>query len=105
LKIIIANRKKTCYNVYSKNYLYKMGVIRLFEKHKLKKEIAKCRERITDIEKKRYRSQGELVNAILNNAQPNTQEVEYFNRYTMEINETRDRMHRYEEELEGLKKK
>ena len=25
----------------------------------------------------------ELVNAILNNAQPNTQEDEYFNRYTM----------------------
>lgn len=76
----------------------------LFEKHKLKKEIERCKSRLAEIERKRYRSQGELVNAILCNQEPSQDEVEYFNRYTMEINETRERMHKYEADLAAMKK-
>ena len=74
----------------------------MFEKMKLKSSIKKCKERIEKIEQKRSRSQAALVTAILSHTQPDDRDVDYFNQFTAQINEERDRMHRLMKELEEL---
>lgn len=77
----------------------------MFEKMKLKKEIAKSKERIDQIEQKRSRSQAALVDAILRHAEPDDQDVDYFNQFTSQIDEERANLHRLMKELDELEKK
>ena len=72
---------------------------------KLKKEIAKSKERIDQIEQKRSRSQAALVDAILRHVEPDDQDVDYFNQFTSQIDEERANLHRLMKELDELEKK
>ena len=71
----------------------------MFKKLKLKKSIAKCKKEIIEIEKKRYRSQANLVEAILTGKDPKDDDVDYFNRYTQKIEELRLEIHKFQEEI------
>ena len=68
----------------------------MFEKLTLKRGIKKYKKQIEEIEKKRIRSQAALINAILSNTTPDDTDVDYFNRYTAEIEELRSKMQELE---------
>ena len=74
----------------------------MFEKMKLKKQIEDLEEQIQNIEKKRSRSQAALVEAILTRVDPDDEDVDFFNKYTAEINELRDEMKVLQGRLETL---
>jgi hypothetical protein len=74
----------------------------MFEKIILKRKIKKCRNEILFIEQKRSRSQAALVEAILTRSTPSDEDVDYFNRYTAEIEEVRERMHHLKVEFEKI---
>ena len=76
----------------------------MFEKMKLKKAIEKSKERITEIEQKRSRSQAALVDAILRHAEPDDRDVDYFNQFTAQVEEERANLHRLMKELEDMSK-
>ena len=76
----------------------------MFEKMKLKKAIEKSKERITEIEQKRSRSQAALVDAILRHAEPDDRDVDYFNQFTAQVEEERANLHRLMKELEEMSK-
>ena len=65
----------------------------MFEKAKLKKDIKRCKAKINFIESKRVRSQAALVEAILTHATPKDEDVEFFNKYTEQIELERKRLH------------
>ena len=68
----------------------------MFEKLTLKRGIKKYKKKIEEIEKKRIRSQAALITAILSNTTPDDTDVDYFNRYTAEIEELRSKMQELE---------
>ena len=74
----------------------------MFRKIKLKKQIRACIRKINLLEQRRSRSQAALVSAILTGTTPADDDVDYFNRYTAQINETRDRLHQLQQEYEAL---
>lgn len=74
----------------------------MFRKIKLKKQIRACIREINLMEQRRSRSQAALVSAILTGTTPADDDVDYFNRYTAQINETRDRLHQLQQEYETL---
>jgi sRNA-binding regulator protein Hfq len=74
----------------------------MFEKLKLRKKIKQYRKMIEDAEKKRIRSQAALVEAILTNSVPSDEDVDYFNKYTAVINNFRDQMRVYQNQLSGM---
>lgn len=75
----------------------------MFEKLKLKKQIKQYQRRIEEVEKKRIRSQAALVEAILTNAVPSDEDVDYFNKHTAVINDLRDQMHKLQKQLDDYK--
>lgn len=77
----------------------------MFEKFKLKKQIEECKKNIAVLEQKRTRSQAALLEAILKNATPNDQDVDFFNQFTEKIENERNRMHQFMSELDKLTKK
>ena len=74
----------------------------MFRKIKLKKQIRACIREINLLEQRRSRSQAALVSAILTGTTPADDDVDYFNRYTAQINETRDRLHQLQQAYETL---
>lgn len=64
----------------------------MFEKQNLKGTIQKLKQEVNDIEAKRSRSQAALGQAILEQKDPSDENVEFFNRYTAEIEEVRDQL-------------
>lgn len=74
----------------------------MFQKSKLRKQIKKCKEKIAEVESLRYRSQAALVEAILVNKEPDDQDVDYFNKYTEEIDRIREEIHKLQRELDQL---
>lgn len=74
----------------------------MFRKIKLKKQIRACIREINLMEQRRSRSQAALVSAILTGTTPADDDVDYFNRYTAQINETRDCLHQLQQEYETL---
>lgn len=74
----------------------------MFRKIKLKKQIRACIREINLLEQRRSRSQAALVSAILTGTTPADDDVDYFNRYTAQINETRDRLHQLQQDYETL---
>ena len=74
----------------------------MFKKIKLNNNIKKCKKEIIEIEKKRYRSQANLVEAILTSKDPNDADVDYFNRYTQKIEELRVEIQEFEKEIGKL---
>ena len=80
----------------------------MFEKRRIKKQIEASKQRIEMLEQKRTRSQAALLEAILKNATPDDEDVDYFNKFTEEIEAERNFMHelmRDLQELENKKKK
>ena len=75
----------------------------MFRKMTLRRNIKNSKKRIEALECKRERSQSALVEAILTNSTPSDQDTDFSNKYTARINEERDRMHRYMEELEACR--
>lgn len=74
----------------------------MFKKIKLKSKIKKCKKQILEIEQRRSRSQAMLVEAILTGSTPDDADVEYFNRYTSQIEDVRREMHELEMQLRNL---
>ncbi|MBP5209542.1 MAG: hypothetical protein J6125_01645 [Clostridia bacterium] len=74
----------------------------MFKKAKLKKQIKKCHERIEEIERKRSRSQAALVEAILTHTTPDDQDVDYFNRFTQQIEAEREVLKQLTTQLNAL---
>lgn len=71
----------------------------MFETLKIKAEIKKCKKKIEELESKRNRSQAALVEAILTNKSPDDDDVEWFNRYTVLIDNERNKMQEWEKKL------
>ena len=74
----------------------------MFKAMKLKKGIKKCLSNIEDLERRRSRSQAALVEAILTNIEPKDDDVDYFNRFSAQIDRERDRLHALQQELDML---
>lgn len=74
----------------------------MFKKIKLKSSIKKCKKQIAEIEQRRARSQAKLVEAILTHTTPDDEDVDYFNKYTSQIEEIRLKMHDFEMQLRNL---
>lgn len=72
------------------------------EKRILNKKIAQCKASIEELEQKRSRSQAALITAILSNTSPDDEDVEYFNKFTAEIDAQRELMRALIAELESL---
>lgn len=75
----------------------------MFEKRKLKKELEKKKLLIEEIERKRYRSQSQLVEAILKQETPDDEDVDYFNRYTEQIEAVRAEIRDLQRQLDDMK--
>jgi len=71
----------------------------MFKKRRLKRGIKKCMANIQELERRRSRSQAALVEAILTRTEPDDEDVDYFNRFTTQIDEERDRLHALQKEL------
>ena len=74
----------------------------MFKKMKLKKEIENCKKAIEALEQKRTRSQAALVEAILMKTEPKDDDVDFFNKFTEQIEAERNRLHNLMKELEAL---
>ena len=74
----------------------------MFQKFKLKKQIEKSKNMIALLEQKRTRSQAALVEAILSHTSPKDEDVDFFNRFTAQIEDERAHMHRLMDELNKL---
>lgn len=72
------------------------------EKRILNKKIAQCKASIEELEQKRSRSQAALITAILSNTSPDDEDVEYFNKFTAEIDAQRELLRALIAELESL---
>ena len=64
--------------------------------------LSKCKDEITLLESKRSRSQSAIVQAILEQRDPDEEEVEFFNQYTAKIDEVRNNMYALQRELDNL---
>ena len=76
----------------------------MFKKMKLKKEIEQSKQKIAELEQKRARSQAALVEAILLKTEPKDDDVDFFNKFTEQIEEERQHMHDLMKELDELNK-
>lgn len=74
----------------------------MFKKSKIKKELEAQKKLIEELEKRRYRSQAKLVEAILMHQDPNDDDVDYFNKFTEQIEATRSEIQRLQHELEDM---
>ena len=74
----------------------------MLQKSKIKKEINASRKKILLLEQKRTRSQAALVYALLNHTTPNDADIQYFNDYTVQIENERAHMHELMAQLEEL---
>lgn len=74
----------------------------MLQKSKLKKAINNSRKKIAALEQKRTRSQAALVYALLNHTTPSDSDIEYFNKFTVEIENERSTMHALMADLEKL---
>ncbi|HPB17380.1 MAG: hypothetical protein WC554_03075 [Clostridia bacterium] len=74
----------------------------MFNKLRLKSSIKKNIKQIEELEKKRYRSQSALVEAILKHETPSDEDVEYFNKYTAEIDKLRREIRSMNKEIDNL---
>lgn len=74
----------------------------MLKKSKLKKAINASRKKIQMLEQKRTRSQAALVYALLNHTTPNDSDIEYFNQFTVQMENERVHMHELMAELENM---
>ncbi len=72
------------------------------EKRKIKRRIEYYKNEIELIEKKRFRSQSALVDAILTHKVPKDEDVDYFNSYTSQIDSLRELLRQLQDELKNL---
>jgi len=74
----------------------------MFDKIRLKTKMKKLIKTINEIEKHRYRSQAALVEAILKDESPDDQDVEFFNKYTEQIDTLRIKIREVQQELNKM---
>ena len=74
----------------------------MLQKSKLKKAINASRKKIATLEQKRTSSQAALVYALLNHTTPNDNDIEFFNQFTVQIENERNHMHELMAELDKL---
>ena len=60
--------------------------------------------KVDTIEQKRTRSQAALVEAILTKSEPKDDDVDFFNKFTEQIEQERQHMHELMKELDALSK-
>ena len=77
-------------------------VKQLFKKFMLKNSIRKHIKLIEEFEKKRYRSQSALVAAILTHETPSDEDVEYFNKYTEQIEKLRREIRAMQTQIDSV---
>ena len=77
----------------------------MFRQMRRKSKIKQCQNNIADLERRRARSQAALVEAILTHTSPSDEDVDFFNKFTAEITDQRDEMHRLQAELKKLEEK
>lgn len=75
----------------------------MFDKTRLKKKIATAKQTIAHLEQKRSRSQAALLDAILKNTTPNDEDVDFFNKYTEQIEVERNHLHELMKQLDEAK--
>ena len=93
-------QKIVFYNILK--FIDKVEGFIMLKKSKLKKEINASRKKIQMLEQKRTRSQAALVYALLNHTTPNDSDIEYFNKFTVEMENERARMHELMAELDNM---
>lgn len=74
----------------------------MFLKSKLRRQIKQSKETIAELEQKRSRSQAALVAALLKNETPDDEDVDYFNRFSEQIDHQRDRLHELMDQYDAL---
>lgn len=62
----------------------------------------KKKDLIEEIEKRRYRSQSQLVEAILKQETPDDADVDYFNRYTEQIEALRAEIRDLQRQMDDM---
>ena len=72
------------------------------KKSDLKKAIKASEEEIENLEKKRLRSQSQLLNNMLANTEPSEADKEYYKVYTQLIDLERENLRKLREELDQL---
>ncbi|MDE6407869.1 MAG: hypothetical protein K2K50_04620 [Anaeroplasmataceae bacterium] len=65
----------------------------------IKKKIAKAKREIKSLEQKRLRSQGNLLEALVDKKEPSKSDVDYFKTLSSLIRLQRESLHLLEEEL------
>lgn len=60
-------------------------------------EIAEIKRRMAELEQKLSRSQAAYIQATINGREMDPEEQEYHNKYTKEINELREQLHKLQE--------
>ncbi|MDE7263737.1 MAG: hypothetical protein K2N64_03660 [Anaeroplasmataceae bacterium] len=73
------------------------------EKKDIKKQIAKVKKEIKLLEEKRLRSQGNLLEAYVDQKQPAKSDIDYFKTLSSLIKLQRENLHLLEEELKEQK--
>ena len=76
----------------------------MFDKTRLKKKIATVKQTIAFLEHKRSRSQAALLDAFLKNTSPSDEDVDFFNKYTEQIELERNHLQYLLKEYDELKK-
>ncbi|HBR31138.1 MAG: hypothetical protein PHD46_05215 [Eubacteriales bacterium] len=76
----------------------------MFEKIRIKNQIKKLKKEITLNERKRARSQAALIEAILQNTSPSDDDVDFFNYYTEQINNSREKISNLQSKIDKNKK-
>lgn len=74
------------------------------KKSQLKKEIDESEKEIAALEAKRTRSQSALITAMLSGKKPNPVDQQYFNAFTVLIDNEREHLRKLIAELESLGK-
>ncbi|MDE6413937.1 MAG: hypothetical protein K2K48_00825 [Anaeroplasmataceae bacterium] len=69
------------------------------DKMEIKKKIAKAKREIKSLEQKRLRSQGNLLEALVDKKEPSKSDVDYFKTLSSLIRLQRESLHLLEEEL------
>ena len=76
----------------------------MFEKIRIKNQIKKLKKEITLNERKRARSQAALIEAILQNTSPSDDVLDFFNYYTEQINNSREKISNLQSKIDKNKK-
>lgn len=73
----------------------------MFKRKNLNKKIKQCKANIAALESKRSRSQAALISAILSHTEPSDEDVDFFNKFTAQIDAERETLRALMAELDA----